>query len=56
MIRTMTEKPKQKRHSTSATKPREVSELWENLTELQEISSYTTQSGGRVIKPSRHGK
>ena len=52
----MTEKPNQKRHSTSATKPREVSEPRENATELQEISSYTTQSGGTVIKPSGYGK
>ena len=46
-------KPKT-RHSTSATKPGEVDKPWKNATELQETqSSHTTQSGRRVIKPSR---
>ena len=40
------------RHSTSATKPGEVDEPRENATELRETSSYTTQLGRRVIKPS----
>ena len=45
------------RHSTSATKPGEVDEPRENATELRETSSYTTQLGRRVIKPSsRYGE
>ena len=52
----MTEKPNQTRYSTSATEPGEVGEPRENATELQEISSYTTQSGRRVIEPFRYGE
>ena len=44
------------RHSTSAIEPGEVGEPRENVTKLRETSSYTNQSGRRVIKPSRYGE
>ena len=43
------------RHDTSVSEPGEVDKPRENVTELQETSCYTTQSGRRVIKPSRYG-
>ena len=44
------------RCSTSATEPEEVDKSRENAIELRETSSYTTRSGGRLIKSSRYGE
>lgn len=44
------------RHSTLVRELGEVDEPQENVIEHRETSSYTTQSGKRGIKPSRHGE